>query len=67
MSYRVEYTEVKPGGHLDRQNDLVRGTLSDVRDYIDSRRVHGADPIVVAEFTESDSVGRLVPASEWDI
>jgi hypothetical protein len=66
-SYRVQYTEVKPGGSHAKQDESVRGTLDDVRDYLDSRRVYGRDPITVTEFEASDSAGRVVPASEWDI
>ena len=66
-SYRVQYTEIKPGGSHARQDDRVRGALQDVRDYLDKYRIYGLDPIVVTEFTASDSVGRIVPASEWDV
>lgn len=66
MSYRVQYTEVKPGGSHARQDVSVRGTLDDVRAEIDSHRVYGRDPIIVTEFAQSDSAGRDVPASEWD-
>lgn len=66
-SYRVQYTEIKPGGSHAQQDESVRGTLDDVRAYLDSRRVHGRSPITVTEHLASDSVGRVVPASEWDI
>ena len=33
-TYRIEYTEVKPGGHRDRQCDLVRGSRSDAVNYL---------------------------------
>lgn len=66
-SYRVQYTEIKPGGSHASQDESVRGTLQDVRDMIDSKHVYGPDPIVVTEFKSSDSAGRVVPASEWDI
>lgn len=66
-SYRVQYTEIKPGGSHARQDENVRGTLADVRDLIDSHHVFGLDPIVITEFTTSDSCGRVVPASEWDV
>ena len=66
-SYRVQWTEMKPGGHRERQDDLVRGDLEDVRNYFDSHSVYGRDPIVVIEHTESDGRGRVVPASEWDV
>lgn len=66
-SYRVEYTSMKPGGARERECDLVRGTLDDVRDYFDECDIWAADPIVVVEHTESDGNGRIVPASEWDI
>lgn len=66
-SYRVQYTELKPGGHLVDQDERVTGTLEDVRNYLDSRPVAGHIAPAVTEYTESDSVGRFVPASEWDI
>lgn len=66
-SYRVQYTEIKPGGSHAQQDESVRGTLDDVRAYLDSRRVYGRSPITVTEHLTSDSVGRIVPASEWDI
>jgi hypothetical protein len=66
-SYRVEYTEVKPGGHRDRQCDIVRGDLEAVRAYFDDCDIWAADPIVVVEHTQSDGSGRVVPASEWDV
>lgn len=66
-SYRVEYTEIKPGGAHDRQCDIVRGSLEDVRTYFDERDIWAADPITVIEHTQSDGNGRTVPASEWDI
>jgi hypothetical protein len=66
-SYRVEYTEMKPGGARDRQCDIVRGSLDDVRAYFDARSIYGLDPIVVVEHTQSDGNGRVVPASEWDV
>lgn len=66
-SYRVEYTGVKPGGARDRQCDIVRGDLEDVRNYFDERHIWAADPIVVVEHTQSDGNGRIVPASEWDV
>lgn len=66
-SYRVEYTEMKPGGYRDRQCDIVRGGLEDVRVYFDERDIWAADPIVVVEHTQSDGLGRVVPASEWDV
>lgn len=65
-SYRVQYTEIKPGGSHARQDVTVRGTLDDVRAEIDSRRVYALDPIIVTEHTKSDGIGRIVPASEWD-
>lgn len=68
-SYRVEYTEIKPGGHRTRQCDRIVGTVQDVRDYLNSGRIHvyGLDPIVITEHTKSDGIGRDVPASEWDV
>lgn len=65
--FRLQYTQVKPGGHHVRQDDLIWGTLEDVRTYFDARRIWGADPIVVIEQILSDHPGRVVPASEWDI
>jgi hypothetical protein len=65
--YRVQYTEMIPGGARYHQDDLVRGTLADVRDYLDARHIWAADPIVIIEHTQSDSPGRIVPASEWDV
>lgn len=65
-SYRVQYTEIKPGGSRAQQDISVRGTLDDVRAEIDSHRVYGRDPIIVTEHTQSDGIGRNVPASEWD-
>lgn len=68
--YRIQYTEVVPGGSHYRQDDIVhageRGVLS-VLDYLDQRSVWAADPIVVIEHTQSDGFGRIVPASEWDV
>ncbi len=66
-SYVVKYTEMKPGGHLERQCDRVRGDLESVREYFDNTTVFARDPITVIEFTESDGIGRVVPSSEWDI
>lgn len=66
-SYRVQYTEVVPGDHHYRQDESVRGTLADVRAYLDTRTVWAADPIIVTEHLQSDSAGRIVPASEWDV
>ncbi len=66
-SYRVEYTEMKPGGTLERQCDRVIGGLEAVRSYFDAQSIWAADPITVREFTQSDSNGRDVPASEWDV
>ena len=65
-TYRIDYTEIKPGGTHVRQSDVVRGGLEDVRNYLDARRVAGLDPIVITEHTKSDGDGRIVPASEWD-
>lgn len=67
ISYRVQYTEIKPGGSHAQQDESVRGTLDDVRSMLDSKRVYGRDPITVTEFKTSDSIGRIVPSSEWDI
>lgn len=66
-SYRVQYTEVKPGGHHARQDVRVVGTLDNVRAEIDGHRVYAQDSIVVTEHTQSDGTGRDVPASEWDV
>lgn len=66
-SYRIEYTEIKPGGARDRQCESVRGDLDTVRTLIDSVAVYGRDPIVVTEYRESDGAGRVVPADEWDV
>ena len=66
-SYRVQYTEIKPGGHLTDQDERVVGTLDDVRDLPDYRPVAGHIAPMVTEYTESDGIGRPVPASEWDI
>ncbi len=67
MKYRVQYTEMKPGGTLDRQDDMVHGDLEAVRCYFDRQRIWAADPIVVIEQGASDGPGRIVPASEWDV
>jgi hypothetical protein len=68
--YRVQYTEVVPGGAHYRQDDIVypgdRGIFS-INDYLDQRHIWAADPIVVTEHTQSDGIGRIVPAGEWDI
>jgi hypothetical protein len=66
-SYRIEYTEHKPGGYLERQCDRVVGDLETVRTYLDNQDVWAADPIVITEYTQSDGRGRIVPASEWDV
>ena len=65
--YRIQYTEVLPGGYHSRQDDLISGDLQSVRDYLDARRIYGRDPIVITEHTQSDGNGRIVPASEWDV
>ncbi len=67
MRYRVQYTEVKPGGSHARQDRGGLRSLDDVRALLDSLRVYGRDPIVVTEYASSDAAGRVVPASEWDI
>lgn len=66
-SYRVQFTEVKPGGNLCRQDVSVRGSLEDVRIMLDSTPVWGREPITVTEHLTSDSAGRIVPAAEWDV
>lgn len=66
-SYRVEYTEMKPGGARERQCHRVVGDLENVRTYLDSRSIWAADSIEIIEFVESDCRGRVVPASEWDV
>lgn len=65
--YTVQYTEMVPGGELYRQSDIVHGDLEAVRCYFDRQSIWAADPIVVTEHTQSDGLGRVVPASEWDI
>lgn len=64
-SYRVEFTEIKPGNNPERQCDLVYGTVYDVRAYIGkysaAGRVDWAAGIIVTEYTESDSTGRVLP------
>ena len=65
--YRIQYTKMKPGGTLEKQDDLIHGTLEDVRMYIDTSHVHGRSPITITECTKSDGYGRVVPASEWDV
>lgn len=66
MRYRVQYTEVKAGGSHARQDQGGLRSLDAVRAELDSCRVYGRDSIIVTEFSASDSVGRNVPASEWD-
>lgn len=65
--YRVQYTEMMPGGSRYRQDDLVIGDLEAVRDYLDARSIWSYSPIVITEHTQSDGIGRIVPASEWDV
>ena len=65
--YRVQYTEMIPGGARYRQDDMVYGDLESVRNYFDARDVWAADPMVVIEQGPSDGFGRVVPASEWDV
>ena len=67
--FRIDWTRFVPGGHHERECSFVRGTLETVRNYLDSQDVYGlGEPIVVTEFTKSDQqVGRVVPASEWDV
>jgi hypothetical protein len=65
--YRIEWTRFVPGGTHSRESVSIRGTLEDVRIYLDSQSVFGRDPIVVVEHTQSDGNGRVVPAEEWDI
>lgn len=66
--YRIKYTEIKPGGHHERQDDMIMGTLATVRDYIDAHQVYAIDPVVIIEQSgKSDGYGREVPASEWDV
>ena len=65
--YRVQYTEMIPGGARYKQDDLVMGDLQTVRDYLDTRSIWSYDPITITEHTQSDGIGRIVPASEWDV
>ncbi len=65
--YRVQYTEMKPGGTLERQDDMVHGDLEALRNYFDQCVIWAASPIVVIEQGPSDGNGRIVPASEWDV
>lgn len=65
--YRIEWTRLVPGGAHERECSAVRGSLEDVRNYLDSQDVLASDPIVVVEHTQSDGMGRIVPQSEWDV
>lgn len=65
--YRVQYTEMIPGGARYRQDDMVHGDLEAVRTYFDQRAILAADSIVVIEQIASDGPGRIVPAGEWDV
>lgn len=67
--YRIDWTRFVPGGNHERESSAIRGAdLSAVRDFLDSQDVYArGEPIVVTEHTESDGIGRVVPASEWDI
>lgn len=56
-TYRVEYTQIKPGGHADRQCDLVRGNRSDVVIYLGKVRGLVAGSVAVTEHTKSDGDG----------
>lgn len=66
--YRIEWTRYVPGGDHSRECSSVRGDMQTVRDYLDAQCVWGrGEPIIITEHTQSDGVGRIVPASEWDI
>lgn len=66
--YRIDWTRWVPGGYHERESSFVRGDLQTVRDYLDTQRVLSSAPIVITEYTMSDQqIGRIVPASEWDI
>lgn len=56
-SYRVEYTEVKPGGYEDRQCDLVVGDRRDVVIYLGKVRQLVPGSVEVTEHTQSDGPG----------
>lgn len=57
-SYRVEWTEIKPGGTEVKQCDLVRGTRSDVVEFLSSWRAGNIKPgtVAVTECAQSDGV-----------
>lgn len=63
--YRVQYTQIKPGGHLDRQDELLTcNTLADVADYISSLATTG-EPTIWEQSGQSDGTPRLVTAAEF--
>ena len=58
-SYRIKYTEVKPGGTHAKQDDAIRGTRSDVVAYLSGRdeRAHrGEGESVTEHFELEDSL-----------
>lgn len=58
-SYRIEWTQIKPGGTEVRQCDLVRGTRSDVVEFLSSWRAGRikSGTVAVTEHTTSDGIG----------
>jgi hypothetical protein len=56
-TFRVEYTEVKPGGHEDRQSDLILGERRDVVIYLGKVRGLVPGSVEVTEHTQSDGLG----------
>lgn len=67
-TYRIDWTRTVPGGNHTRESSLVRGSLVDVRRFLDGQRVWSRGlPIIITEHTMSDGVGRIVPAAEWDV
>lgn len=65
-NYRVEYTEIKPGGHRDRQCVRIDGTRSDVVYYL-SREAGNVAPgsVEVFESFASDSVPKSIGSLGW--
>lgn len=60
-SYRIEYTEVKPGDPPVEQCDLVYGRRVDVLLYLAPRLTYIVPGSVkITEYTMSDSYGRRV-------
>lgn len=66
-TYRVDYSEVKPGGTVVQQSDRVSGTLDDVRALLDSRYLTSYDDVTVTESVKSDGIGRVIDRDEWDV